>query len=157
MKLEAPKDKSRATASINWITRQLKGKGVESVGLRAYWPKRIPMTSASLSEATDNPAILIPEGISELPTYFEIIRVVDLAGRFKGGKTFVEDSSKAFPAFYQDVGQHLSKWVAQAPKVKEPEPLDSGLPTVLPGAESEISVSQAISSEEDTNPVENAT
>lgn len=157
MKLEAPKDKSRATASINWITRQLKGKGVENIGLRAYWPKRIPMTSASLSEATENPAILIPEGISELPTYLEIIRVVDLAERFKGAKTFVEDSSKVFPRFYQDVGQHLSQWVAQAPKVKEPEPLDSGLPTVLPGAEGEIPASHEVSSQEDTSPVDTAT
>ncbi len=54
MKLEAPKDKSRATASINWIARQLKGKNIENVSVRAYWPKRIPMTTAPLSEITVN-------------------------------------------------------------------------------------------------------
>ena len=131
MKLEAPKDKSRATASINWITRQLKSDGAINSGVRAYWPKRIQMTSASLSEVIDNPSILVPVGISELPTYLEIIRVVDLAVRFKGAKTFVEDASKEFPAFYEDIGQHLSKWVAQAPKIKEPEPLDSDIPSTL--------------------------
>lgn len=134
MKLEAPKDKSRATASINWITRQLKGKNVEHVSVRAYWPKRIPMTAAPLEEVTENPSAIIPPGTSELPTFLEAIRVIDLAARFKGSKTFVEDSSREFPLFYQDVGQHLSKWVAKAPKVKEPEPVEPSIPTIFSGS-----------------------
>ncbi len=83
---------------------------------------------------TENPSIIIPSGISELPTFLEVIRVVDLAARFKGAKTFVEDSSKEFPLFYQDVGQHLSKWVAKAPKVKESEPVESSIPTIFSGS-----------------------
>lgn len=140
MKLEAPKDKTRATASINWITRQLKGKGVDNVGIRAYWPRRISMTSASLAEATEDPAVLIPEGVSDLPTYLEIIRVADLSARFKGAKTFVEGCSKEFPAFYQDVGQHLSKWVAKAPQVKEKESEGSSIPTILGQSEEVVGI-----------------
>ena len=109
MKLEAPKDKSRATASINWITRQLKGENIENVSVRVYWQKRIKMTAASLSEAIEDPTVLIPSGVSEMPTYLEVIRVIDLATKFKGSKTFVEESSKGFPKFYQDVGQQLSQ------------------------------------------------
>jgi len=159
MKLEAPKDKTRATASINWITRQLKGKGVENIGVRAYWPRRIPMTSASLAEATENPAALIPDGVSDLPTYLEIIRVVDLAARFKGAKTFVEDSSNKFPLFYQDVGQHLSKWVAKAPQVKEPESASSSIPTILNSAEEGGAIDVPIShdTQEKQNTNESAT
>jgi hypothetical protein len=141
MKLEAPKDKTRATASINWITRQLKGKGVKNVGIRAYWPRRIPMTSVSLAEATENPVVLIPKGVSELPTYLEIIRVVDLAARFKGAKTFVEDSSKEFPSFYQDVGPHLSKGGANAPQIKENESASPSIPTILNQSEEVVNVS----------------
>jgi len=141
MKLDAPKDRTRATASINWITRQLKGKGVENVGVRAYWSRRIPMTSASLIEATENPEVLIPEGVSDLPTYLEIIRVADLSSRFKGAKTFVENCSKEFPSFYQDVGQHLSKWVAKAPQIKEKESSSSNLPTILNQTEEAVAVS----------------
>ncbi len=140
MKLEAPKDKSRASASINWITRQLKGKELENVSVRAYWPKRIPMTAAPLSEAIDNPAVMIPSGVNDLPTFLEIIRVVDLAARFKGAKTFVEDSSREFPSFYQDVGQHLSKWVAKAPKVKEPEPVGPSIPTIFSGIDTVVTI-----------------
>jgi hypothetical protein len=131
MKLEAPKDKSKATASINWITRQLKGENIENVSVRAYWPKRIPMTAATLLEVTEDPSIIIPTGTRDLPTFLEVIRIIDLSARFKGAKTFVEDSSKEFPLFYQDVGQHLSKWVAKAPKVKETEPAEPTIPTIL--------------------------
>ncbi|PHS73780.1 MAG: hypothetical protein COB22_00825 [Cycloclasticus sp.] len=131
MKLDAPKGKTRATASINWITRQLKGKDVKSIGIRAYWPRRTPMTSVSLTEATANPSALIPEGVSDLPTHLEIIRIIDLAARFKGPKTFAEDSTKEFPLFYQDVGQHLSKWRAKAPQVKEAKSASSDIPNIL--------------------------
>lgn len=131
MKLDAPKDKSRATASINWITRQLKGDDLQNISLRAYWPKRIPMTVAPLSEIMEDPNVLIPPGTSEIPTYIEVIRVVDLAARFKGAKTFVEEASKEFPKFYHDVGQQLTKWVAKAPKVKEPESTGPTIPTIF--------------------------
>ncbi|MBL4708391.1 MAG: hypothetical protein JKY48_08150 [Flavobacteriales bacterium] len=131
MKLEAPKDKSKATASINWITRQLKGMELTSVSVRAYWPNRIPMTAAPLVETIENPSILIPPGVKTLPTYLEVIRVVDLSGRFKGAKTFVEDSSREFPSYYQDVGQHLLKWVAKAPKVKDFAPTEPSIPTIF--------------------------
>ncbi len=158
MKLEAPKDKTRATASINWITRQLKGKESGNVSIRAYWPKRIPMTAAPLATALETPAVMIPPGVNDLPTFLEIIRVVDLAARFKGAKTFVEDSSREFPSFYQDIGQHLSKWVAKAPKVKEPDPVGTSIPTIFTGVNDivtgngndEIHASQKTSQESNT-------
>lgn len=131
MKLEAPKDKSRATASINWLTRQLKGENIENVSIRAYWPKRIAMTVATLSEVIEDPTVLIPSGVSEIPTYLEVVRVIDLAAKFKGSKTFVEESSKGFPKFYQDIGQQLTQWVAKAPKIKEPEQTAPSIPTIF--------------------------
>lgn len=133
MKLEAPKDKTRATASINWITRQLKNQDLANVSVRAYWPKRIPMTAASLAEVRENPSVIIPPGVSELPRFLEVIRIVDLAARFKGTKTFVEDCSREFPLFYKDVGQHLSKWMAKAPQVKKPKPTEPSIPTIFTG------------------------
>lgn len=153
MKLDAPKDKSRATASINWLTRQLKGENLQNVSLRAYWPKRIPMTVAPLSEIVENPNILIPAGTIEMPTYLEVIRVVDLAARFKGSKTFVEDSSKEFPRFYQDVGQQLTKWMAKAPKVKRPESTGPTIPTIF-SASDDIILNEISDSSSD---VENST
>ena len=119
------------------------------------------MTSASLVEATEDPTVLIPEGISDLPTYLEVVRIVDMAARFKGAKTFVEDSSKGFPLFYQDVGQHLSKWIAKAPKVKEPEAVSSSIPNILSNSEGEVSIdipmSEGEAAESNTSANESAT
>lgn len=131
MKLEAPKDKSRATASINWLSRQLKGTIQENLSIKAYWPKRIPQTMATLESVLENPNILIPPNVKELPTYLEVVRVIDLGARFKGAKTFVEDISVQFPKFYHDAGQLLTKWVAQAPKIKETETEDTSIPTIF--------------------------
>lgn len=131
MKLNAPNDKSRATASINWITRQLRGKELANVSIRAYWPKRTPMTGGPLDEVIEDPASIIPSGISELPRYLEVARVIDLAANFKGTNMFVKVASIEFPLFYKDVGQHLSKWVPKAPKVKGPKHTESSVPTIL--------------------------
>lgn len=119
MKLDAPKDKVRSTASINWLLRQLKGTDEQDLSIRAFWPRRIPMTSVSLSSLVEDPAFLVPGNVSDLPVSFEVVRVVDLAGRFKGRKTFVEEAAHAFTQFYANVGQSLTKWVPKPPKVKE--------------------------------------
>jgi hypothetical protein len=131
MKLEAPKDRSRATASINWLTKQLKNKAKGDLSIKAYWPKKIPVSMASLSEVMENPTVLIPANVSECPTYLEVFRVIDMGARFKGAKTFIEDVSKEFPKFYHDAGQHLTSWVAKAPKIKDQEPLDAQIPNIF--------------------------
>lgn len=138
MKLEAPKDKSRATSSINWLVRQLKDIKSEDVIVRAHWPKRIPMTSSPLSKVIEDQKILIPDNVSDLPVYLEVARVVGLSKRFGGTKTFVEDASNEFLAFYENVGQHLSKWVAKAPQVKEVVSPVSPVPTILSGADEDV-------------------
>jgi hypothetical protein len=79
------------------------------------------MTSATLQEALEDPNSLLPPGDRVLPSYLEVARVIDLAARFKGAKTFVEESWSGLESFYRDVGQHLSKWVPKAPKIKAPE------------------------------------
>lgn len=135
MRLDAPKDKSRATASINWFTRQLKGKpNTIDLVIRAHWPRRRPTTTAALVDILEKPEKLVPEGVSEIPSSIEVTRVVDLMARFKGAQTFVEDATKNFSGFYHDVGQHLVAWVAKAPKVKENVLDTTALPTIMSGA-----------------------
>ncbi|MDH7943466.1 hypothetical protein QGM61_06505 [Pseudohongiella sp. SYSU M77423] len=134
MKLDAPKDRTRATASVNWFTRQLKGKkNIEDLVLRANWPRRRPDTAAPLVDLFEKPELLVPEGASDTPSSFEITRVVDLMSRFKGAQTFVEDASHNITAFYHDVGQHLSRWVAKAPKIKEKAAEQPTIPTIMSG------------------------
>ena len=118
MKLNAPKDTKRATASVNWLLRQLKHKDASDLAVRAYWPRRAGTTIESLESLRDNPSKLIPEGLNVIPVALEVCRVVDFGARFKGAKTFVEDISGVIPAFYEDAGQELNNWIAKAPKVK---------------------------------------
>ena len=139
MKLDAPKDKTRASTVINWLTKQLKNKEINNIGVRAYWPKRIQMTSASLSEILANPASLIQTDTKELPTHLEIIRVIDLSTKFKGPRSFVEECTKQFPEFYEDIGQHLSKWTAKAPQIKKEEHSeDTEIPSIFSNPETNM-------------------
>mgnify|MGYP000876759607 CR=1 FL=1 len=117
--LQAPQDKSRVTASINWFTRQL--KGMESFGLilKSNYPRRIPTMTSPLSDCLENPWLLVPQDCKDLPTTLEVTRIIDLAGKFGGSRTFIEECSRELPNFYGDVVQNLVKWIPPAPKVKE--------------------------------------
>lgn len=120
MKLEAPKDTKRATASINWLVRQLRGKEeLEGLSIRAHWPGRTSSTIEFVEALIDDPTKLIPIGSKAVPHHLEVVRVVELGARFKGVKTFVDDVTREVPSFYHDAGQHLNRWVAKAPKMKE--------------------------------------
>lgn len=145
MKLDAPKDKSLATACINWFTRQLKGVEGLDLMIRAYWPRRIAMTGAPLAAVLENPKVLLPENVSELPVALEVVRVVDLAGRFRGSRTFIEEAEKAFPEFYAKVGQRLTQWIPKAPKVKESKVEE--VADVMPEAEDIGTEFQSLASE----------
>ncbi len=109
-----------------FVDKRRKAESTDLI-IRAYYPKRIPMMSAALETVIDDPAILVPENVKDLPVSMEVIRVVDLAGRFRGAKTFVEDAGREFPKFYKDVGQHLVRWIPKPPKIKESTKSDSGL------------------------------
>jgi len=52
----------------------------------------------------------------------EVVRVIDLAGKFGQKRKFIEIAESEFIRFYKDVGEHLRNWVAPAPKVKREQP-----------------------------------
>lgn len=117
MKLEAPKDRKLATASFNWLTRQLKDLTDPSVVVWAHWPKRTASTQATFVQVKEDPTCLIPEGCKDIPAYLEIARVVDLAGKFVSVNKFVEIITKEVEVFYTEVGQELSPWTPKPPKM----------------------------------------
>ena len=128
MHVNAPEDKSRATASINWLTRQLKQLAESDLIIKAIWPGKTTNTQCTLASAIEDPTVLVPAGMKSIPKSFEVMRVIDLGAKFKGQKVFVEIATAAVPAFYRDAGQNLSKWIAPPPKAKSDgnkEPDDS--------------------------------
>ena len=121
MRIDAPSNKSRPTASINWLTRQLKKLSETDLLIKAIWPGRVPDTQCSLNNTLEDPNILVPEGMKGIPKSFEVIRVVDLGAKFKGQKVFVESTIPAVRFFYQDVGENVTKWISPPPKTKTPD------------------------------------
>ena len=117
MALAPPTDVSRATACINWFTRQLKSLEDFPVTIRADWPGRTPTTVAPLVAVLDNPKVLVPDKLTSLPKMLEVVCVKDLGTRFHGAKTFVQDTVEALPLFYSKVGQSIKAWVPKPPKI----------------------------------------
>lgn len=117
MTLEAPKDKQRASARINWILRQLSKSVSPGIQIRALWPGRAPATQVSLESLRQSPELLEAENKSLTPQTFEVLLVADLAGKFAGRKTFIEQIEEFVPLFYKDVGEHLIAYVPPPPKI----------------------------------------
>ena len=118
MRLDAPKDRSRPIAVINWFTRQLSHSNSEDIIVRAYWPRRHAPTGCLISIARDDPKQLLHPDIREVPVALEVLQVIDLSGRFRGVRTFVEETEHAVPEFYESIGQHLQRWVPSPPRIK---------------------------------------
>lgn len=117
VQVQSPKDKKFATASVNWLLRQL-GDADSSLMIRANWPGRTPSSMRTLAELREDAATIIPENIKALPTSLEVVRVVDLAAKFQQKRKFVEIAEKELIRFYSDAVQHLKNWVAPPPKMK---------------------------------------
>ena len=125
MKLNAPLDKQRTKARVNWLRRQLRGVDGDNIRIRAFWPGSALPTQASLTEVQADPACLDHERRGMALTGFEVLMITDLAGRFSGRRTFIEDLEKVIPEFYDKVGQHLRRWTPGPPSIDKEEPVQS--------------------------------
>lgn len=123
MKLNAPLDKQRASARINWIRRQLRSVTNEDIKVRAFWPGRALPTQASLTEVKMDAKCLENERAGMAPTGFEIVMIRDIGGRFPGRRTFIEELEKLVPNFYEEVGQHLRAWSPPPPTIAKDDPI----------------------------------
>lgn len=121
MRLKAPTDKSRAAALVTWALRQVAKCEDEFLLIRAIWPGRTPDTGVSLGQLREDPKLIIQDNPGLMPVAFEYVRVIDIAGNFKGASKFVESAVIAVPVFYKEIGQNLKAWVPSAPKVGDVE------------------------------------
>ncbi|MDD9997512.1 MAG: hypothetical protein OXQ89_07170 [Rhodospirillaceae bacterium] len=127
MTVKAPGDRKRPSASINWLVRQLKKIDSEDVLIRTNSAGRSGQTQAPLSDVLENPKCL-EQGIKgPLPSRFEVAMVRDLAGRFSGRRTFIDDVEAAVPEYYDRVGQHVRAWTPPPPPIEKRDPIGSGV------------------------------
>ena len=146
MKLNAPSDKKRASARVNWLVRQLRGVDGDDVIVRAFWLGRGGPTQASLSEIKTDPKCLESGRPGAAPTSFEVIMIRDLAGRFSGRRTFVEDLEDLIPEFYDRIGQNLRPWAPPPPSIEKRDPIRD---TDIAEASEERNVDGVLQSEPD--------
>ena len=155
MKLNAPLDKQRASARINWVRRQLRNVADENIKVRAIWPGRAISTQASLAELKLDSKCLESERAGIVPTGFEIVMIRDIGGRFPGRRTFIEELERIVPEFYDEVGQHLRAWSPPPPSIVKDDPIreiESGtavVPYIRPEASSGERASPEVQAGED--------
>lgn len=118
MSLQAPADRHRTSSRINWLLRQLAKTDPQGIHVRARWPGRTPPTQVSLETLRLDVSSIAPSE-SLLPQRFEVLLIKDLAGRFSGSKTFLEDVEAALPYFYEQVGQYLREFKPKPPRVSK--------------------------------------
>ena len=123
MKLNAPLDTKRASARINWLRRQLRNIDREDVVVRALWSGRGLPTQASLAEVKVDSKSLENDRQKLPPIGFEVIMIKDVARRFSGRSTFIEDLEKMIPEFYDNVGCHLRAWTPPPPPIAKDDPI----------------------------------
>ena len=126
MKLSSPLDKQRASARINWLRRQLRDVDGDDIQVRAFWPGRALPTQAPLAEVKLDSKCLENESPGMVPTGFEVVTIRDIAGRFSGRRTFIEDLENMIPEFYDEVGQHLRPWAPPPPSIDKEDPIEEG-------------------------------
>ncbi|EAQ28822.1 hypothetical protein NAP1_14523 [Erythrobacter sp. NAP1] len=119
MYVNAPGDKKRNSARLNWLLRQLPHEDEDGIHIRAQWPGTSPWTQISLSDARSNGDDLFAEKGDMTLLGFEVVSVVDLGHRFGQRQTFIKELEDAVPDFWERAGQNLRAWVKPAPKVKQ--------------------------------------
>ncbi|MCF8477962.1 MAG: hypothetical protein K9G60_13115 [Pseudolabrys sp.] len=119
--VSAPRDRQRATSRINWLSRQLAKAKPDDIYIRCNWPGRAASTQARLSELRANVDAVIGDNDGSLPHSFDIMMIRDIAGKFSGSKTFIEQLEAAVADFYAEIGQYLRAYVPPPPPLKGAE------------------------------------
>lgn len=118
MEIDAPQERKRTPARVNWLLRQLKETQPDNLFIRIIWPSRAKDTVCSLSDLREERPDFSADS-SQAPRAFEVFYLTTDARRFSGRRTFIEELESAVPNFYRSVGQYLQAWRPKPPKPPE--------------------------------------
>jgi len=163
MELDAPKDKQRPLSRLNWLLRQLSKARPDDIYIRCNWPGRAPSTQNSLADVRNRPEILFASHENAAPVSFEVLLVRDIASKFSGARTFIEQLEEAVPYFYAEVGEHLRTYIPPPPRLqtakdeaeaREPFVNKQDAPVILGPVQNVGEMTRPLpSTEEDPNPL----
>jgi len=141
MQINAPQDKTRASAAFTWLLRQLtttkrkdeNDKNIENISIVAKWRGNVSV-ECSLGELRDSKGKIwekkwrekkpdkdLPKG---MPKTFEIRSVRECGKNFDQQKNFVSEIMKTYD-FYTNVGRHVQSWRQKPPSPKEEKTTDT--------------------------------
>jgi hypothetical protein len=124
--VDAPQDKQRAVAPINWLLRQLdpaiSGQVVEVAFVNAK-----ETVAKLLTEVESADDLLSPADKKRMPRRFTVTVSRKMGVRRAGGRGFVTEAEGQVVDFYRDVVQGLKAWRPAAPTLPQQvaEPADS--------------------------------
>ena len=91
-------------------------------------PGRAPAVRTTLAQILGDSGSVDQALGATLPTAFKVMMVRDIAGRFSGNRTFIEELERLVPEFYGNVGQHLEAFRPKPPQVKPERPAAEAVP-----------------------------
>lgn len=121
--IDAPRDRKRPTARINWLLRQLK-EAPDGLRIDVRYPRRREGQSALLGESRAAPELLLlPSDPKCEPASFLLAQSAPIGT--KGGRgdgSFVDETCKQTTRFYRDLVQGLRAPQPKAPQLSEEAP-----------------------------------
>lgn len=146
MTLDAP-DAKRASSRVNWLVKQLAKSEPADIHIEAQMPGRAAAIRTTLNQLRNNSGFSEQAFSSALPISFKVMMVRDIAGRFSGNRTFIEELEKLVPEFYENVGQHLEAFRPKPPQIKPDKPAEEVVPDTSPGLQ-EVAIAANDAAEE---------
>lgn len=126
--IEAPRDRKRPSARVNWLLRQLK-EAPDDLRIDVRFPRRREGQSALLGESRDAPErLLMPADPKCEPSSFLLAQSGPMGTKGgRGDSSFVDETCKQATRFYRDLVQDLRAPQPKAPQLSE-ETTASGPP-----------------------------
>lgn len=118
--IEAPRDRKRPTARINWLLRQLK-EAPDDLRIDVRFPRRREGQSALLGESREAPErLLLPAEPKCEPSSFLLAQSGAIGTKGgRGSGSFVDETCKQATRFYRDLVQDLRAPQPKAPQLSE--------------------------------------
>ena len=122
--IEAPSDRKRPAARINWLLRQLKD-APDDLRIDVRFSRRRESRSELLGNCRESPqSLLLPEDPKCDPQSFSLVSVSRMGTKNgRGEGSFVAETCKQATVFYRDLVQDLRPPQPRAPKLVEEEPV----------------------------------
>lgn len=140
VEIEAPTDRKRPAARINWLLRQLKD-APDDLRIDVRFPRRREGRSELLKDCRETPqALLLPEDAKCEPQAFSLARVSKMGTKNgRGEGSFAFETCKQATIFYRDLVQDLRPPQPRAPQLADEAPAEEPSAAIEPPAESESS------------------